>query len=203
MFYRPEDSDVEAFLQVFVRQEYDRIGDVDPAGLILDCGANVGYTTAWLLARYPNAHVIAVEPHPDNFRMLQRNLSPFGSSVTLVQGAVWSHECGLVYDRAGFRDGLSWATRVREASDGETATIRGFTVESLLKDREPSRIALLKMDVEGSEAVIFAGRPEWIGQCDNIAIELHDERCSELFFAAIAGEGFTVVKDGELTFCKR
>ena len=35
------------------------------ATLIIDCGANVGASVAWLSARYPEAHILAVEPAPE------------------------------------------------------------------------------------------------------------------------------------------
>ena len=201
--YRPNDSDLEAFLQVFVRREYDAIGPIAPGGLIIDCGANVGYSSARLLMRHPGAHVIAVEPDAGNFRLLQKNLSSFGSSVIAIEGAVWSRDCGLVFDRDAFRDGLSWSVQVREAAENESADVRAFDISSLMQMRGDERVALLKMDVERSELEIFRTRPDWITQCDNIAIELHDQECERTFFSAIADEGFHVTRSGELTICSR
>ena len=38
---------------------------------ILDCGANVGYTSAYLLTRFPTAFLIAIEPDPGNAEILR------------------------------------------------------------------------------------------------------------------------------------
>src|SRR5580698_4044701 len=35
--------------------------------LIIDCGSNIGVSVLWLTARYPEAHIVAIEPAPDNF----------------------------------------------------------------------------------------------------------------------------------------
>jgi FkbM family methyltransferase len=34
--------------------------------LILDLGANIGASAVWFAVRYPAAHIVAFEPHPDN-----------------------------------------------------------------------------------------------------------------------------------------
>jgi len=201
--YRPEESDLEAFIQVFVRNEYGAIGPIDPEGIIIDCGANVGYTTAWLHRIYPDTHIVAVEPLSDNFRLLERNVASFRHSVTTVQGGVWSRPCGLVLEMDEFRDGLSWSTRVREARPGEEPQAAGFDIPSLMQMRSARRIALLKMDVERAEAEIFAHATEWIARCDVIAIELHDDECERVFHSAIDGMGFDIAKSGELTICRQ
>ncbi len=64
---RPNTSDVEVFKQIFAWREYRCLDDVHDASLIIDCGANVGYSAVYFLTRYPNARVIAVEPDADNF----------------------------------------------------------------------------------------------------------------------------------------
>jgi FkbM family methyltransferase len=201
--YRAGESDLEAFIQVLVRNEYEAIGSLDPDGVIIDCGANVGYTTAWLHRLYPRAHIIAIEPNPDSFRVLQRNVSSFSDSVTLIRGAVWSRPVGLAFERSGFRDGLSWSTRVREPKATEQAQVTGYDIPSLVSGLSEKRIALLKMDVEGAESEIFANATEWVQRCDVIAIELHDEECERVFRSAIASEDFSVFKSGELTICRR
>jgi len=201
--YRRNESDIEAFLQVFVREEYGYVGGVNPHGLIIDCGANVGYSSAWFMRQYPECQVIAVEPDVGNFEMLQNNLAPFGASVTTVRAAVWSRKSGLVFDHAGYRDRLSWSLQVREARSGEQADVEGYDIPSLIRLRPAARIGLLKMDVERSELDIFSRNTQWLSLCDNIVIELHDSDCERVFFAAIKNQGFDIRRAGELTICSR
>ncbi len=40
--------------------------------LIVDCGSNIGASVLWFASHYPRAHVLAVEPAPDNFELLRR-----------------------------------------------------------------------------------------------------------------------------------
>src|ERR1700738_292386 len=56
--------EVAALWTVFVGCEY---GDYLPARaprLIVDAGANVGSATLWFRERFPDAHVVALEPNP-------------------------------------------------------------------------------------------------------------------------------------------
>lgn len=204
LFYRPGQSDLEAFIDIFVNEQYAAVGPIDPHGLILDCGANVGYSVAWFLSRYPHAHVVAVEPDGGNYQQLLKNVAPFGKAVTAMQAGVWSSDCGLTFDENNYRDGLGWSIKVREALPGEAAAVRGMDIPALMALRNATEIALLKMDIERSEIEVFGPSSQaWIPKCDKIAIELHDDECEKTFFGAIDGHCFSVRRSGELTICER
>jgi len=202
--YRPGESDLDVFRQIFIEREYACLDNEPIEGLILDCGANVGYSSAYLLDRFPRAHLIAVEPDRGNFEMLKKNVARFGDRATCVHGGVWSRRCGLVFDENPYRDGRAWAIRVREAAEGETAAIEAYSIPDLLAMSPFKRISLLKMDVERAEIEIFGtGRTEWVQACDRIVIELHDDECERAFQAGIAGQDFVQSHSGELTVCLR
>jgi FkbM family methyltransferase len=206
MKYRPGESDLTVFRQIFIEREYSCLDHyVCPdGGLVVDCGANVGYSSAYFLSRFPTARVVAVEPDRDNFRMLEENTRPFGNRVSLLNTGVWSHACGLVFGQKPFRDGMAWAVQVREARPGETAELEAVDIPTILRMTGAARIALLKVDIERAELALFGpGCREWVSRCDAIVIELHDEECERTFFAAIDGEGFEVSRCGELTVCLR
>ncbi|MFL5340332.1 MAG: FkbM family methyltransferase [Gemmataceae bacterium] len=204
LHYRPDSSDPIVYCQVFDEKQYDCLPDFRRPQLILDCGANVGYTTAFFLSRYPGARVIAVEPDPGNFHVLQRNVARFGSRVRAVQAGVWSRACGLKFENGSYRDGLQWTIRVREAAAGEAADITAVDVGTLLRDSGFDRISILKMDIERSELAVFgADCGGWLPRCDCIMIELHDDECERVFLSAIDDQGFVVSRHGELTVCVR
>ena len=58
--------------------------------LIIDGGANVGLSLRGFARDFPQAHVIAVEPDDDNFRVLAANAAELDRPHTCVQGAVAS-----------------------------------------------------------------------------------------------------------------
>jgi FkbM family methyltransferase len=205
---RAHTSDLKVFKQVFVERGYACLDDLADAGLVLDCGANVGYSAAYFLSRFPRADLVAVEPDPDNFALLEQNLAPYGGRARVMRAALWSHVTALVLDDEPYRDSAEWARQVRECRPGEAPGLRAVDVASLLRESGHRRISILKMDIEGAEAVVFgSGYESWIDLVDNIVIEIHDDssfgNATAVFERALAGRGFSTSQWGELTVCRR
>ena len=78
LYARPRTSDLQIFNAIFAEGEYRNLDDLQGIRLVIDCGANVGYSSAYFLSRFPECVVIAVEADPENFEMLRRNLAPYG-----------------------------------------------------------------------------------------------------------------------------
>lgn len=92
---RSNTSDRWAFGQVFVREEYGDLSLEQNPKLILDCGANVGYTSVYFLEKFPHAQLIAVEPDEQNFEILMQNLAHYGERAHAIHAALWSEPIGL------------------------------------------------------------------------------------------------------------
>jgi FkbM family methyltransferase len=199
-------SDIHVFDAIFVNDEYGGV-DLGPPGgagpaLLLDCGANVGYASLYFLNRYPGLRVIAVEPDPGNYAVCVDNLAPFGDRATVVRSAVWSHPTGLTIVRDA-EAGHEWDIRVVETRPGCRPDLRATSIPELLDGLGPSvpGIDLLKIDIEGAEAAVFAGPCDWLARVKNIAIELHGEPCERAFFAALARYRYDLSTSGSLTVC--
>ncbi len=208
LMLRPGTSDQGVFGQIFIDREYACLEGLPSVGLVIDCGANVGYSAAYLLSRFAGCRVIAIEPDPENYRMLQANVAPYGDRVECKNTAIWSHPTGLKLSEAPYRDGGKWAVQVRECRPGEAADLQAVDIATVLRESGCGRVAILKMDIEGAEAVVFASAYEsWLSSVDNLVIELHDDSCfgnaSQVFSRAIADQGFEITRLGERTICKR
>lgn len=204
VFARPGTSDVAVFDQIFSGREYRCLDDVKDAELIIDCGANVGYSAAYFLTRHPRARVVSLEPDPANAAVLRRTLAPYGDRATIIEKGVWSHSARLVFDERFNVAGKEWGRRVRPARDGEAAAVEVVSIGDVLEAVAADRVSILKIDIEGAEAAVFAsGADAWLGRVDNLVIELHGKACREIFFKAINGFGFEVSTCDELTVCKR
>lgn len=69
-------GDIFILFEVLMDQCYN-IPDLmlapDKVHVIIDCGANIGITSLFLAARYPNARIYSIEPNEENFELLRRN----------------------------------------------------------------------------------------------------------------------------------
>lgn len=203
VFCRAHTSDLGVFRQIFIEREYRCLDDVREPRLIMDCGANVGYASAYFLARYPRAHVIAVEPDAGNFAALRRNLQRHSSRSTLIQSGVWSTQTGLVISEDKFADGREWSYTVRPNRPGEAATMQAVDIGGLLDRSGFERISILKIDIEGSEREVFRTNfSHWLGRVDHLVIELHGPDCEAALLQALEGLPVELSHCDELTVCR-
>ena len=206
---RPNSTDFLVFGQTFIGEAYACIDDLTDVDFIIDCGANAGFASVFLLSRYPGASLVAIEPDPDTFRILERNLAPYGPRVRAERAGVWSHTTDLRIEERPYRGGGAWARQVRECAPGETPTVHAVDIPTLLAQSGRERISILKIDIEGSEHAIFSAPNvgSWLPLVDCLVIELHDDThfgpCTEVFHRAIADEPFAITQVGELTVCRR
>jgi FkbM family methyltransferase len=206
LYARAGTSDLDVYEQVFLWREYQCLDAVREAPLIVDCGANVGFSAAYFLSRFPAASVIAVEPDPGNFAQMERNLAPYGARVVALRTGIWSHPARLVMSSDSWGDDREWARTVREARPDEPGGMEALDIATLLARSGERRIAILKVDIEGAERVVFGAPCPWLRDVDNIVIELHGRDCEAIFHRAIAGAGFAVSQSkvgGDLTVCSR
>jgi FkbM family methyltransferase len=197
-------SDMDVFRQIFLEEEYACLRNISFPRLILDLGANVGYSSAYFLSCFPTATVVAVEPDPSNFELCRKNLAPYADRAMVVLGAVWSKRCQLVLSRFGDGHEHEWATQVHErlGCDNE-ATVEAWDVSTLIEQAGGTNIDLLKVDIERSELEIFGDNSSsWLPKVENICIELHGADCRNAFFRALEDIEYNLEISGELTICR-
>jgi FkbM family methyltransferase len=197
-------SDLHVFRQVFQFEDYAYLRHIQAPRLILDLGANVGYSSAYFLSRFSEAKVIAVEPDPDNYALCRANLAAYGERALILQGAVWSARCQLALARGVPGDGSEWATRVMQA-DGKAGEVlvESWDIESLLELGGGGAVDILKVDIEGSEWEVFGSEcMQWLPRVRNICIELHGEQCKQRFFDALKEFDYELETSAELTLCR-
>jgi FkbM family methyltransferase len=204
LFLRIGSSDREVLAQIFVEKEYEGIAAESPR-TILDLGANVGYSSAYFLSKYPDATVLAVEPDAGNYAMCRRNLEPYGSRVRVVHGAVWPERRKLEVDRGDWRDGREWTAQVKPAKEEGTRSesVEGYDMATLIGLSGATEIDLLKIDIERSELELFSRNTEnWLPRIRNLCIELHGADCEAVLSRALADYSCDLSCTGELTVCR-
>ena len=201
---RPRTSDLSMFAEVICHRAFRCLDPIESAQLILDCGANVGYSSAYFLSRYPESTVIAIEPDVDNFKMLERNLAPYGDRYKGICSAIWSHSTGMVLSEDRLGAGDECARTVRPVRADEKPDFMAIDIGTILDRSGFDRISILKVDIEGAERIVFASNYEsWLSRVDSLVIELHDAECIRVFQKAIAHENFEVSVCDDEVVCLR
>jgi FkbM family methyltransferase len=136
-------------------------GVLKEAGYFIDVGANIGTQTIYALATHVFAGALAIEPDPDNFAILRRNIEINGLSgrVRLFHGAASASEgeARLTRDRQNF-GGHSIEPRM-VLSPGTHVTVRTQKLDEIVGHcgLSPSQVGLVKIDVEGHELQVLRG----------------------------------------------
>ena len=176
-----------------------------PAVTLIDCGADVGAFSRLVLAGTKNvSRVIAFEPNPDPFELLERNLRGCeGLGVELRQSAVSALEgtAWLAVDRTMDHD--HGAHLGPEAGTG--MRIKVETVDGVLG--EHSGPIALKIDVEGEELNVLRGATNTLRRASGFVVQLeaHPEVTSRT--GIDPGEGLRLLRSADATlftaYCER
>jgi FkbM family methyltransferase len=195
---------MSVFDQIFLFQEYSCLRDLKEPSLVLDLGANVGFSASYFLSVFPKARIIAVEPDERNLAICKTNLAPYGDRVMLLHGAVWSRSTTLRLLKGTFGEGREWATQVDELEEDRTSVgVQAWDVGSLIDMSGGTMVDLLKVDIERAELSVFGESAcSWLHRVRNICIELHGKDCKEVFLAALKDFDYELEHSGELTICR-
>jgi FkbM family methyltransferase len=169
--YRPGTTDLLVLEQVFLDREY-HVEPImaDSIEYIVDLGSNIGVTAMLWAQRYPQARMVLVEPDPDNFKLLRRNTAAFQDRCILLNAAV--------SDRRGtasfFRSEREYGHSVLKPDDCVSEiNVKTMTVSDVLTEAGFPRVDLLKMDIEGGEAIVMPTMGTWKHAPRYMIAELH------------------------------
>ncbi|TIN30642.1 MAG: FkbM family methyltransferase [Mesorhizobium sp.] len=207
LLIRPTDSDLFVISQIFGHCEYE-IGKAGQSALsrlarawrkkrfipvIVDAGANVGYSSIFLRDQYPDAIVMAIEPDRQSYEALMSNCAGL-EQIVPVYGALWSHdgEVALVNSERP-----SWA---RAVSDGQG--VPSFTLRGLLAKLPRTKLLMLKMDIEGAELEATCDCGKVLKDVPCIVVEPHDfmfpgRGCLTFVYSLLSGRNIDILVNGE------
>lgn len=185
------ETDYKVFEDVFINETY-KVNTKSKPKLVIDAGANVGYSSVYFANRYPSARIIAIEPESDNYRLLKRNVGPY-HQVSTVQTALWDR---VIPFHVTNQNSGAWAFQVEEAKVADPGLTTTTTLNRLIAASREQFIDILKIDIEGAERHVFHSNLEWLDYVGTIVIELHDwivPGSSNSMWSAISGKRFDVV----------
>jgi FkbM family methyltransferase len=135
-----------------------------PGDVFVDVGAHIGWFTL-NAARIvgPAGHVVAVEATPPTFDILRANIAANGlTNITTLACAVADVEGSVRINRAhGANCGMN-SLRPGAGASGKGWTVPARRLDDLLADHP--KIRLVKMDIEGAEAMALRGMTETLSR---------------------------------------
>ncbi len=136
--------------------------------VVVDLGAHIGAVStycAYLGAR----EVYAVEPEPDNLRLLRANAKPW-KAITVIHAAVGATS-GETY--VAGESATAHTLGAEQDLEGSRFLVRQMTLPELLDEHRLDRVDLLKADCEGAEmAMLVACDHEHLGRIKRIAMSV-------------------------------
>ena len=179
-FFRRFDTDLRVLRQIFAGREYDL--DRFPQGkivrdayddmlrrrrtpVIIDAGANAGYTSRFLAQTYPQAKIFAIEPDAGNAALCRANVANL-AHVEVIEAAVGSQPGHVSVEHFA---GASWGTRTKRSESG----VPVVTIDELSARIPDGELLIVKVDIEGFESDLFVN-PTWVAQTCVVVVEPHD-----------------------------
>jgi len=187
---RHHTEDIMVLDEIFSQREYEPPGSIEkllaavPGALgVVDLGANIGLFGAWLLGRFPEARILAIEADPANGAIHRRTIEANGleGRWTLLEKFA-APSPGAVHFAAG-----EHATS-HESSDEGTIDVEAVDVFAHLGDAD-----LIKIDIEGAEWAIIADPRFADVSALVVVLEYHAEGCPEPDARAAAESALTAI----------
>lgn len=188
---------------------------LSPGQTILDIGANLGYYVMIEAdAVGPEGRIYAVEPEPRNLELLKKNvaLNDWEGIVQADWGAV-SDRKGTAVLHVAEQSNLHTLTRTPSMKGyvnfAEEVEVPTFTLDEYAREKgiNPADIDIIRMDIEGHEAVALEGMSEILGVAKSLLffVEVHPRQIRESrgddgyrrFLDQLSSYGFTVAYAAE------
>ena len=191
-------SDGKGFLhslkEIFADEVY-RFDTPTPAPFIIDAGANIGLSVLYFKRLHPRSRIIAFEPDPTIFEVLNKNVASSQlDQVDTRQAAVWTEDGELRFFSEG---SLAGSSEVDLRAQGLATMVRAERLKPLLQNE---KVDFLKIDIEGAENAVMFDIEDELDNVEHLFFEYHsvlgkDQMLGDLLNIA-SRKGFRYVING-------
>jgi FkbM family methyltransferase len=152
---------------------YPHVPYIKGVETIVDVGANVGLSAAWLSMLYSPRRLIAIEPSPQSYALLRENsehwpaIEPYNVGLYNVKKSVMLH--------LGVVDGCTDSIYQNRLNTEQAVTVELEDAESFLRRLNVEHVDVLKVDTEGCEKPIFESIEARLPAIRVIYLEYHSD----------------------------
>jgi FkbM family methyltransferase len=191
---RPKPYDIEIASPIYEPAERELFRP-NPGDTVLDVGANIGSYTLMLANLVgKSGKVVAIEPNPKAFRILERNVSVNGTTNVILEPVACSDKSGML--DLHFGDNIGAASGEEGVHKAEVipnvARVEMLPLDSLVDRLGLQRVDWVKIDTEGMERRVIDGAAETIrAHHPKLFIEIHKEEHRQYIEALLRGRGYS------------
>ena len=169
-----------SFLEVLISnlgKEFEFLKNINLSEnqLIIDAGAYIGTSSIRFSQLFKNNKIIAIEPFEENYHIMLKNIEKYENIIPINSALVSSNytdEIFLYKSKTG-----AWGNNIlKNTFDDRNLDVinkvNKIDLKSLLNQYK-KKISILKLDVEGSEKMIFENDKDLLKDIDIIIVELH------------------------------
>jgi FkbM family methyltransferase len=109
LLMRPGTTDARVLDDTFIGLYHLPPAPLPDDAIILDLGANVGYTAVHFATLYPRARIVSVELDEGSADLARRNTAAFADRISVLHAAAWFEDSTVTYTT-----GDEWGLQVRE-----------------------------------------------------------------------------------------
>lgn len=137
--------------EIFLEQVYLFHSD-NPAPRIIDWGANMGISVLYFKSLFPEAHIIAIEPNPNAFGYLEKNIAQNSLSHVESVEACLSDGLGMEKFYLAQTGSIINGSIYPESEKSYMKEVASVRLSDYLEEGE---FDLVKIDVEGAERQVL------------------------------------------------
>jgi len=195
-------SSIDIYLEVFKDKHHMKLpafqGKKDK--IVVDLGANEGYYALGMKANNPQLKIISVEPAPETFQILKKNIRGNRlKDVVLINKAVSSKNGKISFEIVpevtaigSLNIGLqkrSWLDKKKI----KKITVSSITLPELCRQLKINKIDILKIDVEGAELDILKSSRSIMKHVKKAVIEKHAPQITKGCIEFMKNNGFKLI----------
>jgi len=162
--------------EVCLERQYEAASvPIQDGWTLIDIGGGIGEFAIDVARRFPQARVLAYEPAPDSYSLLQHNIGLNHLTNVLVLPYAVAAAPGQVGLRRRSGQGALTTTQGEEGAAAATAV----SLEDILRSNGIERCDFLKIDCEGCEySVLLSASSDTLHRISVICLEYHDRLMS-------------------------
>lgn len=180
--------------EIFLLREY-QISTLNPAPVIIDCGANIGISILYFKRLFPASKILAFEPNPVVFELLKLNVEQNQLGGVELYNYCLSDQEGAIEFFVNENKGTMEGSILSDRGGSHQLSVKAVRLSSFIN----AKVDLVKMDIEGSELPVIEElkKEGKLSLVETYLIEYHHNiigQFSEIgkFIQYFESEGFTL-----------